>query len=111
MNLLSPFFKKSTGNAAEASHPPSTAYPKSLKAAVERLCQTLDDEQKRRLAAMPEKSVEGLNYGLGAQIRRDFGLWHGNPALMRSCGEHNPEDTSMVIIRATWAHLQPPSIP
>lgn len=109
MKLLSPFFKKPSASPAETTT--STAYPKSLKEAVARLHQTLDDEQKRRLAALPEKSVEGLNYGLGAKIRRDFGLWHGNPALMRSCGEHNPEDTSMVIIRATWASLQPPGIP
>lgn len=84
----------------------SSRYPQNLDEAISHLLLTLDEQQKRQLTAMSEQSVEGLNYGLGARIRRDFGLWQGNPALMRSCGEYNPEDTSMVIIRATWAALQ-----
>jgi hypothetical protein len=81
-------------------------FPQTLDEAITRLLHQLDDDQTRKLAALSEQGVEGLNYGLGARIRKEFGLWHGNPALMRSCDTHNPEDTSMVIIRATWAVLR-----
>ncbi len=90
---------------AEMARPPSP-FPQTLEEAVTRLLNNLDAEQQHKLALLSEQSIEGLNYGLGARIRRDFGLWHGNPALMRSCETCNPEDTSIAIIRATWARLR-----
>ncbi|MGI9211044.1 MAG: DUF6794 domain-containing protein [Methylococcaceae bacterium] len=102
MNWLNIF---RTSNKPDRPSSALSIFPTTRDEAIARLLCELDDEQKRRLAAMSETGVEGLNYGLGAKIRKDFGLWHGNPELMRSCATDNPEDTSMEIIRATWAAL------
>jgi hypothetical protein len=90
------------------THPsqPEPDFPTTLDEAVERLLLSLTPAEKARLAAMPEKNVEGLNQGLGAQVRKICGLWRGNPALMRSCDALNPEDTSLAIIRALWTRLR-----
>lgn len=102
MNWLNIFRDRNKNNPPSSV---SSSFPLTRDQAIARLLRDLDDEQKHRLASMSESGVEGLNYGLGAKIRKDFGLWHGNPELMHSCATDNPEDTSMEIIRATWMTL------
>ncbi len=98
------FFRGTDKPAQTASA--ASPFPQTLEEAITRLLNDLDADQQHKLARLSEQSIEGLNYGLGARIRRNFGLWHGNPALMRSCQTHNPEDTSIAIIKATWARLR-----
>jgi hypothetical protein len=81
-------------------------FPQTMNDAVEQLWQMLTPAEQEKLAAISERHLNGLNSGLGARIRKAFGLWQGNKALMQSCNALNPEDSSSVIIRTLWARLQ-----
>ena len=56
--------------------------PGTLEAAVDALQAQLSDEDKRRLATMPDRELAGLHLSLGMMIRNDFGLWGGNARLI-----------------------------
>lgn len=83
-------------------------WPTTLSAAVDRFSTELSAEERAKLAAMAETTLDHLNSGLGARIRKRCGLWQGNAALMRSCDAENPEDTSLAILRALWVRLREP---
>lgn len=82
------------------------AWPRSLQEAVDRLIVLLTQAEKDKIAAAPDADAIIVHFSLGAYIRKVFGLWRGNKALMVSCGALNPEDASTVIIRELWARLR-----
>jgi len=81
-------------------------WPKTLEEAVRITLSGMSDKYKKILKATRKKNLTMFHAVLGATIRNDFGLWNGNDELLISCGAHNPDDTSIVIIRAVWKALQ-----
>lgn len=81
-------------------------WPSTLREALDRVLSVMDPDERRKIAAMPEHLVDSLNVDLGAYIRKSCGLWRGNADLMASCETLNPEDTSLVVVRALWAELR-----
>jgi hypothetical protein len=81
-------------------------WPRTLQEAVDRLIVQLSQTEKDKIAAASDADTIIVHFSLGAYIRKVFGLWRGNKALMVSCGALNPEDASTVIIRELWARLR-----
>ncbi|WP_133717260.1 DUF6794 domain-containing protein [Methylocaldum gracile] len=80
--------------------------PRTLREAVDRLTLLLSQAEKDKIAAASSADAIIVHFSLGAYIRKVFGLWRGNKALMASCGALNPEEASVVIIRELWARLR-----
>lgn len=81
-------------------------WPATIDEAVGVVIATLADEDKTKIAAMPESALLRLHGGLGVWIRNNLGLWSSNKTLLESAGASNPDDTSSVIILALWRRLQ-----
>jgi hypothetical protein len=67
---------------------------------------------KSGLASMAEDELITLQFTLGSNIGKEFGIWSGNRKLLESC-EHISGDTHLhpdfapsVIIKALWECLQ-----
>ena len=88
------------------SSPDSSAWPRSLDAAVEKLLTSMSEADKEHLRSMPEHDLISLHMGWAMGIRNDFGLWAGNDELLDSCGSLHPDDASMAIVHAVWERLQ-----
>jgi hypothetical protein len=87
----------------------STAWPRSVDAAVDTLLAGLSPSDRDRLRKTPEDSLWSLHFTLGLDIRNQYGLWRGNVALLTSCGEHPPyvpDHCSGLIIKRAWERLQ-----
>ena len=74
----------------------SQKLPKNVKEAVKRIVNRLPPQDKRVLKSMPQKDMIKFHHGFGTTIRNAFGLWHGNPALLKDCDrvqkKQYPED-------------------
>jgi len=85
-------------------------FPETIDEAVGVVIAALPDEEKDRIAAMPQSEVVHLNFGLGTWIRNSLGLWDGNDTLMRVIGDGDPsihpDDASLVIIEGVWVRLR-----
>ncbi len=59
---------------------------------------------------MAEEQLSSLHFSLGNYIRNEFGLWGSDEELLKACcpdsSLQNPDDASMVIIKALWWKLQ-----
>jgi hypothetical protein len=96
-------------------------WPRTLDEAVGRLARTLSQAEKEEIAVLTEADLIGLHFGLGMKVRNDFGLWRENRLLLLDCQRIkyrdaadfpegllliDPDDASMMIIRALWARLR-----
>lgn len=81
-------------------------WPRTVDQAVGVLLGLLPEDQKGRIAAMAERDLIMLHFGLGAWIRSHFGLWSGNEALLADTGTRHANDAAMVIIEALWRRLR-----
>lgn len=81
-------------------------FPTSVEAAVRVLREMIPEDEKAKIAVMPEHELTMLHFGLGQWIRNNFGLWDGNPTLLTATGQRDPDDASEVIIRAFWQRLR-----
>ena len=79
--------------------------PQTIEQAVAVLLKQLPESEKDNIASMSRDSLINLHFGLGTQIRNDFGLWGGNTALLESTGNSHPDDAAMAIIEALWRKL------
>lgn len=76
---------------------------------------------KDEIAAMPERDLPDLHFGLGIWVRNNFGLWERNLPLLEECMKirfagrvampshvvlMHPDDASGIIIRAFWGRLR-----
>ena len=52
-----------------------------------------------------EEDLIEFHFGWGMSIRNYYNLWQ-NQALLRATGAENPDDASMVIIKAAWKALR-----
>jgi len=86
--------------------------PRTVEQAVERLTTELSLKDKTTIANMAEAELSTLHLNLGEYIRNDFGLWSGNPDLIKSCcriaGSVNvhQDQASSIIIRELWQQLR-----
>jgi len=83
-------------------------WPKTVEEAVDQLLSSMSDEDKQTVKNTPESELIQYHFGWGTGIRNEFGLWRGNEELLVSCGsaDMQPDDASMVIIKAGWKRLQ-----
>lgn len=79
--------------------------PQTIEQAVGVLLEQLPAGEKYKIAAISRDDLINLHFGLGTQIRNDFGLWSGNTALLESTGNSHPDDAAMAIIVALWRRL------
>jgi len=79
--------------------------PQTIEQAVGVLLEQLSAGEKHQIAAMSQDDLIYLHFGLGTQVRNDFGLWSGNTALLESTSNTHPDDAAMVIIEALWRRL------
>ena len=87
----------------------STAWPRSVDAAVDTLLAGLSPTDRDWLRAIPEDSLWSLQFTLGLDIRNQYGLWRSNVALLTSCGQHPPyvpDNCSGLIIKRAWERLR-----
>lgn len=80
--------------------------PLTVAAAVAVLLAGLDPAALAELRDTPEDAVIDHHFGLGRVIRNGLGLHHDNPALLADCRTLDPDDASLVILRALWRQLQ-----
>jgi hypothetical protein len=62
-------------------------FPKTVDEAVKILLSGMPLKDKAKIANSEEADFSGLHMSLGSYIRRRFGLWPGNPALLESCAQ------------------------
>lgn len=75
-------------------------FPETVDAAVRLLFGMVDEARQAEIAAMTNDELYKLHFGLGMWIRNNMGFYDGNAQLLKDTGEVDPDDASMVIIRA-----------
>lgn len=81
------------------------AHPKTIEEAVKVILSTMTDTEKELIRSSTEEKLTDFHLGLGTEIRNKLGLWDYNYELLISCGELEPDEASMVIIKAVWEAL------
>jgi hypothetical protein len=97
--------------------PVPSLWPKTIEDAVERVLDSMSEEEKSELRDTHEKELINFHFGLGWVIRNEFGLYEGNDALLKACARsrHNaferllfmndPDEASGFIIEEVWRRL------
>ena len=75
-------------------------FPTTVDAAVRLLMSMVEKSEQIRIAAMDSEDIYTLHFGLGVWIRNHMGFYAGNDQLLKATGETEPDDASMVIMRA-----------
>lgn len=83
-------------------------WPTSIDEAVDRILVMLTEADKEQLRKASAGDLDSLHFGLGANVRNEFGLWSGNTALLAACGspDIDPDASSAVIVKAVWERLR-----
>jgi hypothetical protein len=87
-------------------------FPKTVDGAVKILMAEMPLKDKAKIAKTEEEALSGLHMFLGGYIRRTFGLWSGNSALLESCAKAagkekiHVDEASSIIIRELWNRLK-----
>ena len=81
-------------------------YPVTVDAAVRLLKNMVDEDEQVKIAHMHETELINLHFGLGAWIRNNLGLYAGNAQLLSAAETEEPDDASMVIVKAFWNDLR-----
>ena len=87
----------------------STAWPRTVDTAADTLLAGLSLAERDSLRTMPQESLGSLHFTLGLDIRNQYGLWRGNVALLKSCGQvppYVPDNCSGLIIKRAWDKLR-----
>jgi len=77
-----------------------------VDAAVRLLMSMVDESEQARIAAMDNDDIYTLHFGLGVWIRNHMGFYAGDDQLLMATGETEPDDASMVIMRAFRERLR-----
>ena len=75
-------------------------FPTTVDAAVRLLLGMVEESEQAKIAAMDSDDIYTLHFGLGVWIRNHMGFYAGNDQLLKATGETEPDDGSMVIMRA-----------
>ena len=70
------------------------------------LISMVDESEKAKIAVMDADDTYTLHFGLGTWIRNHMGFYAGNDQLLKATGATEPDDASMVIIRAFREQLR-----
>jgi len=81
-------------------------FPTTVDAAVRLLLSMVEESEQAKIAAMDSEDIYTLHFGLGVWIRNHMGFYSGNDQLLMATGETEPDDASMVIIRAFQERLR-----
>ena len=81
-------------------------FPTTVDAAVRLLLGMVEESEQAKIAAMDSEDIYTLHFGLGMWIRNHMGFYAGNDQLLKATGETEPDDASMVIIRAFQERLR-----
>ena len=93
--------------------------PTTVNEVVNILLSELTIDDKHRIKESSEDDLINFHFGLGENIRNDFGLWEKNSKLLKNCknlpGDKNlhVDSASETIIKILWERLQkypPPKI-
>jgi hypothetical protein len=98
----------SVGSAAEDELLGPDKWPTSVAEAVSDIVRRLPEKDKERIRSTKKEDLIKFHHGWGTGIRNYYGLRRGNNKLIVSaCGKPcDPDEASMVIIRAVWTALQ-----
>jgi hypothetical protein len=86
--------------------------PKTVQEAVARLISELPLKDKTTIASMAEDELITLQFTLGSNIGKEFGVWSGNRKLLDSCeivsgdAHLHPDVAPSVIIKELWKRLR-----
>ncbi len=75
-------------------------FPTTVDSAVRLLMSMVDESEQAKIAAMDTEDMYTLHFGLGVWIRNHMGFYAGNDQLLKATGGTDPDDASMVIMRA-----------
>lgn len=75
-------------------------FPTTVDEAVRLLLSMVDESEQTKIAAMDSDDIYTLHFGLGVWIRNHMGFYAGNDQLLQATGATEPDDASMVILRA-----------
>ena len=75
-------------------------FPTTVDVAVRLLLSMVAESEQAKIAAMDSEDIYTLHFGLGVWIRNHMGFYAGNDQLLKATGETEPDDASMVIVRA-----------
>jgi len=75
-------------------------FPTTVDAAVRLLLRMVDESEQAKIASMDSEDIYTLHFGLGMWTRNHMGFYAGNTQLLKDTGESEPDDASMVIMRA-----------
>ena len=75
-------------------------FPTTVDGAVRLLMSMVEESEQTKIAAMDGDDIYTLHFGLGMWIRNHMGFYAGNAQLFKDTGESEPDNASMVIIRA-----------
>ena len=75
-------------------------FPTTVDAAVRLLMGMVEESEQAKIAAMDSDDIYTLHFGLGVWIRNHMGFYAGNAQLLKDTGESEPDEASMVILRA-----------
>jgi hypothetical protein len=81
-------------------------WPRTFHEAVNICLLTLTPEEKELIKYTPQDKLIWFDFDWALNMRNEFGMWQGNTALIESCGEFDPDGTSMAIVEAVWKELQ-----
>lgn len=81
-------------------------FPTTVDQAVRLLMGMVQESEQAKIAAMDANDIHTLHFGLGMWIRNHMGLYAGNAELLKDTGETEPDEASMVILRAFWCRLR-----
>ena len=91
--------------------------PKTVDEAVKQLLKDLPIREKHQVANASENNFINFHFGLGMEIRSNFGLWKDNEELMNSCREISGDkdlhvdSASTLIIKALWEYFRKHPLP
>lgn len=91
--------------------------PKTVDEAAKQLLKDLPIHEKHQVANALEDNFINFHFGLGMEIRNNFGLWQDNEELMNSCREISGDkdlhvdSASTLIIKALWEYFQKHPLP
>lgn len=82
-----------------------STWPCSLDDAIKICILTMTAQAKSELKNTSEQNLIMSHFGWAVNMRNEFGMWQGNDELIKSCHSGNPDEASMVIVKAVWRAL------
>jgi hypothetical protein len=102
------WFKDINADEDRASpvYPHQMTWPQNLNDAVMWLIDHMHESDKKELFVADNNTMMSMNFHWGQGIRNGFGLWAGNDSLLSGCGTDDPEEASLIIIKAVRERIR-----